>query len=90
MSSKTTGTAANLLRKNMQNLKDKEKRSKENVDKKKKNLCSALVTDQRSIFYATDKITNNLINKARVSSYRKDKAFINIYKGLGNKKTICK
>ena len=71
----------------MQNLTDKEKRSEEDIDNKKtKNLYNALVRDQRSIFYATDKITNNLVNKARVSSYPKDKVFVNIYKGLGDKK----
>ena len=66
---------------------DKEKRSEETIDNKKtKNLYNALVRDQRSIFYATDKITNNLINKARVSSYPKHKVFVNIYKGWGDKK----
>ena len=43
---------------------------------------------KETFFYATDKITKNLINKARVSSYPKDKIFINIYKGLGDKKKL--
>ena len=71
----------------MQDLTDKEKRSEEDIDNKKtKNLYNAFARDQRSIFYATDKITNNLINKPRVSSYPKDKVFVNIYKALGDKK----
>ena len=75
----------------MQNLKDKEKTSEEDIgNKKTKNLRSALVTDQRNIFYVTDKITINLINKAWVSSYPKDKAFVNIHKDLSNKKNFCK
>ena len=64
----------------MQNLTDKEKTSEENMDNKKaKNFYNALVRDQKSIFYATNKITNNLINRTRVSSYPNDKVFLNIY-----------
>ena len=75
------------LRKNMQNSTGEEKRTEEDIDNKKtKNLYNALVKDQKSIFYATDRITNNLLNKARVSTYLKDKLFVNTYKKLGNKK----
>ena len=71
----------------MQTSTGEEKTTEEDIDNKKtKNLYSALVKDQKSIFYATDKITNNLLIKARVSIYLKDKVFVNIYKKLGNKK----
>ena len=56
----------------MQNLTGEEKTTEEDIDNKKtKNLYSALVKDQKSIFYATEKITNNLLIKARVSIYPK-------------------
>ena len=77
------------LRKNMQNSTRGEKTTEEDIDNKKtKNLYNALVKDQNSIFYATDRITNNLLNKARVFVYPKDKVFVNIYKRLGNKKML--
>ena len=50
--------------------------------KKTKNLYNTLVRDQKSVFYATDKITNNLINKARTSTYAKDRVFVTILKRL--------
>ena len=56
----------------MQNSTGEEKTTEEDIDNKKtKNLYSALVKDQKSIFYATEKITNNLLIKARVSIYPK-------------------
>ena len=62
----------------MQNSTGEEKRTEEDIDNKKtKNLYNALVKDQKSIFYATDRITNNLLNKARVSTYLKDKLIVN-------------
>ena len=71
----------------MQNSTGEEKTTEEDIDNKKtKTLYNALVKDQKSIFYATDRITNNLLNKARVSIYLKYKVFVNIYKKLGNKK----
>ena len=73
----------------MQNSTGGEKTTEEDIDNKKtKNLYNALVKDQKSIFYATDRITNNLLNKARVFVYPKDKVFVNIYKNLGNKKIL--
>ena len=50
----------------MQN-EEKTKTTDEIDGKKTKNLYNALVRDQKSVFYAKDKITNNLINKARQS-----------------------
>ena len=79
----------------MQNSTGEEKTTEEDTNNKKtKNLYNALVKDQKSIFYATDRITNNLLNKARVSIYLKDKVFVNIYQNLGNKNipyySICR
>ena len=73
----------------MQNSIGEEKTTEEDTNNKKtKNLYNALVKDQKSIFYATGRITNDLLNKARVSIYLKDKVFVNIYKKLGNKKNF--
>ena len=73
----------------MQNSIGGEKTTEEDIDNKKtKNLYNALVKDQKNILYATDRITNNLLNKARLSVYPKDKVFVNIYKKLGNKKIL--
>ena len=65
----------------MQN-EEKTKTTDETDGKKTKNLYNALVRDQKSVFYATDKITNNLINKARTSTYAKDRVFVTILKRL--------
>ena len=65
----------------MQN-EEKTKTTDEIDGKKTKNLYNALVRDQKSVFYATDKITNNLINKARTSTYAKDRVFVTILKRL--------
>ena len=46
----------------MQN-EEKTKTTDEIDGKKTKNLYNALVRDQKSVFYATDKITNNLIKQ---------------------------
>ena len=55
---------------------------------KTKNLYSALINDQKSIFFATDRITKRLIKKARTSLYPKDKVFVKIYNKIGNKKQV--
>ena len=74
----------------MQNSTGEEKTTEEDIDDKKtKNLYNALVKDQRSVFYATSTITNNLLNKTRVSIYPKEKVFVNVYKKLGNN-NFCK
>ena len=56
-------------------------------DKKIKNLYNALISDQNSIFYATTRISKNLINWARKSLYPKDKVFVNIYQNFNEKET---
>ena len=59
-------------------------------DEKKKatSLYNALVNDSKSVFYATDKITKTLVRKARISLYKKDIIFVNIYNALENKKYL--
>ena len=43
--------------------------------KKAKNLYKALQRDNESVFYASEKINNILIKKAKKTSYPKDKIF---------------
>ena len=54
---------------------------------KAKNLYSTLINDQKTIFHATDRVTKDLIKKARTSLYPKDKVFVKNDKEIGNKKT---
>ena len=48
-------------------------------EQKAKNLYRALITGQKSIFYAMDAVTKGLVKKARTSLYPKDKVFVKIY-----------
>ena len=41
--------------------------------KQTKNLFKKLIKDEKSMFYAIDRITRTLLNKARKSLYEKDK-----------------
>ena len=50
--------------------------------KRTKNLFKALQKDDESVFYASEKITNNLIKKVKNSNYLKDKVFLNLFKQL--------
>ena len=50
--------------------------------KRTNNLFKALQKDDESVFYATEKITNNLIKKAKKSNNQKDKVFLNLFKQL--------
>ena len=50
--------------------------------KRTKSLFKALQKDDESVFYATEKITNNLIKKAKKSNYPKDKVLLNLFKQL--------
>ena len=58
------------------------------MKKKATNLYNTLVNDSKSVFYATNEITNRLVRKARNSLYKKDIVFVNIYNGLENKKFL--
>ena len=42
----------------------------------------------QKMFYATDKITETLIKKAKNLLYKKDIVFVNIYNGFENKKLL--
>ena len=52
--------------------------------KRTKNLYNALKTDEQSVFFASDKINNTLIKKAKKSRYEKDKVFVTFYNKLGD------
>ena len=52
--------------------------------KRTKNLYNALKEDEESVFSGNDKITKQLIKKAKKSSYEKDKVFMTFYKNLGD------
>ena len=51
---------------------------------KVKHLYRALITDQKSIFHATDRVTKGLVKKARTSLYLKDEIFVKIYNEIDN------
>ena len=57
-------------------------------NKKTINLYNALVRDQKSIFYASDRITNSLIRKANNSPYHKYKVFVKLLKVVDRKKVF--
>ena len=50
--------------------------------KKAKNLYKALQRDNESVFYASEKINNILMKKAKKPSYPKDKVFLNLLRQL--------
>ena len=54
------------------------------VEQKAKNLYRALINDQKSIFYVTDRVTKDLIKKARKSLCPNDKVFVKIYNEIDN------
>ena len=53
-------------------------------EQKAKNLYRALINDQKSIFYATDRVMKGLIKKPRTYLYPKDKVFVKIYNEIDN------
>ena len=48
-------------------------------EQKVKILFNALTNDQKSIFYASDRITKGLVKKARTSLYPKYKVFVKTF-----------
>ena len=62
----------------------KENSSIEIDEQEANNLYRALVTDRKSIFYATDRVNKGLVKKAKTSLYPKDKVFVNIYNEIDN------
>ena len=57
----------------------------EEQKKKARNLYKALTNDSKSVFYATNKITETLVKKARNSLDKKDTVFVDIYNKLEKK-----
>ena len=57
----------------------------EEQKKKARNLYKALTNDSKSVFYATNKITETLVKKARNSLNTKDTVFVDIYNKLEKK-----
>ena len=43
--------------------------------KRTKNLYNALRNDEESVFFSSEKVTKQLIKKAKRSGYKKDKVF---------------
>ena len=57
------------------------------IEKKKvNNLLKHLLKNEQSVFYAIDRINQNVINKAKKSNYLKDRVFVSIYNNLKDKK----
>ena len=56
--------------------------------KQTKRLFKKLIKDERSMFYAIDRITRTLLNKATISLYKKDKAFYKYYLYLDDKNVL--
>ena len=50
--------------------------------KRTKNFYKSLQNDEESVFYASEKVTNTLIKKAKKSAYAKDKVFLGLFKQL--------
>ena len=58
--------------------------------KQGKNLFKKLIKDEKSIFYAVDRIIRMLLNKARKSLYENDKVFYKYYLDLEDKNVLYK
>ena len=56
--------------------------------KQTRNLFKKLIKDEKSIFYAADRITETFFNKARKSLYKKDKDFYKYYLDLEDKNVL--
>ena len=56
--------------------------------KQTKNLLKKLIKDEKSMFYAVDRITRTLLNKTRKSLYKKDKVFYKYYFDLEDKNVL--
>ena len=53
-------------------------------EQKAKNLYRALITNQKSIFYATDTVNKGLVKKARTSLCTKGKVFGKVFSEIDN------
>ena len=61
----------------------KENEFKENF-KRTKNLYNVLKEDEESVFFASEKITKQLIKKLKKSNYEKDNVFLKLYNTIGD------
>ena len=52
--------------------------------KRTENLYNALKEDEESVFLSSEKITKQLIKKAKKSGYEKGKVFVTFYENLGH------
>ena len=71
-----------VLKHVMSNKKSSTVTKDEDEKKIARNLYKALTNDLKSVFYATNKITKTLVNKARNSLYKKGNVFANIFNKL--------
>ena len=71
-----------ILKRVMSNKKSSTVTKDEDEKKIARNLYKALTNDLKSVFYATNKITKTLVNKARNSLYKKGNVFANIFNKL--------
>ena len=56
--------------------------------KQTKKLFRKLIRDDKSVFYAVNRINKTLLNKAKKSLYKKDKIFYKYYSDLENKNVL--
>ena len=62
-----------------------EQKDQEIEKRRANNLLRHLIKNEQSIFYAVDRINQNVVNKAKRSNYVKDRVFVNIYTKLKDK-----
>ena len=58
------------------------------IIKQVKHLYKLLIKDVNCVFYAADCINKNLLNRAKISLYDKDKVFVKLYKESENIEAI--
>lgn len=56
--------------------------------KQTRNLFRKLIRDNKSVFYAVDRISKTLLSKAKKSLYEKDKIFYKYYSNFENKNIL--
>ena len=58
------------------------------IKKQVKNLFKKLLTDENSIFHSAEKITKNLLKKAKKSLYEKDEVFYKLYSQIEDRNVL--
>ena len=64
--------------------------SEDDITKRARNVFNSLKTNENSVFYAANSVTNLLVNRAKKSIFPRDKIFVDIYKKLKNKSLISR